>query len=139
MLMSAEQSDALRILREAGEYWTVNWRLVKFINDPDNGLKKKEKGSEGLEESIILAYLASKQRYWADKGKLTPDGFFYNSVKSMKDDTTIDVRKQRKAIHNLEKMGLIEMKPLREKGVETKRYFRIHTKQLARCLGIEET
>lgn len=136
--MSADNSDALKLLSSAGDYWIVNWKLVQYINDPDNGFKEKVKGSEGLEESIILGYLASKQRYWADRGKLTSDGFFYCSVKSMQMDTTIEVRKQRKAIHNLEKMKLIELKPIREKGVETKRYFKINTEQLARCLGIEQ-
>ncbi len=137
--MSVNTSDVLKLLSSAGDYWIVNWRLVQFINDPANGLKEKVKGSEGLEESIILGYLASKQRYWADRGKLTHDGFFYNTVKSMQDDTTIYPRTQRKAIRNLEKMGLLEMKPIREKGVETKRYFKINAKQLARCLGIEAT
>lgn len=136
--MSNKKKDARDILIEAGNYWVVNWRLVQYINDPSNGFKEKSKGSEGLEESIILGYLASMQDYWNKRGLLTTDGYFYCTVESMKIQTTLEPRKQRKAIHNLEKMGLIDMKPIREKGVESRRYFKINTDALSKALGIED-
>ena len=137
--MSNKTKDALALLTEAGSYWVVNWKLVQFINDPSNGLKEKSKGSEGLEESIILGYLASMQQYWNKRGLLTSDGYFYCTVESMKEQTTLEARKQRKAIRTLIKMGLIDMKPIREKGVESKRYFKINTDVLSKALGIEDT
>lgn len=131
------KDDPLKVLANGRDFWMVNWNLVQFINDPANGLKTKTKGSEGLEEAVILSYLCSKQNYWAGKDRLTADGFFYNSINTMQKDTSIEPRKQRKALHTLKTMGLIEMKPIREKGVETKRYFRVNTENLARSLGVK--
>ena len=83
----------------------------------------------GLENAVVYSELVSKYKYFVDKRELTKDGFFYNTVDNFRYDTTLTDKRQRKAIKQLEKLGLIET-DLR--GLPPKRHFRINpdTKKL---------
>ena len=93
--------EGLNVLAEYGSYWMVNWKLVQYFN--------------GFDEAITLAYLCSMQNRFAGS-----DGSFYRTIPSMKGDTTLDGRRQRKAINNLLALGLIESKSF---GMPKTRHF----------------
>lgn len=98
-----EKDKALHTLVAAGCYWTVNWRMVKAFGR--------------IDEALVLAYLCSMQRIFGNQ-----HGVFYRTVESMKNDTFLDVRRQRKAIKNLAELRLIETRVF---GLPKKRYFRV--------------
>lgn len=77
----------------------------------------------GLHEALLLGELASEYEYWADKGQITEDGFFFSTVDNVKENTTLSDRQQRAAINTLKKKGVLEVKL---KGTPPKRYFKIN-------------
>ena len=102
-------NDALDVLSSAGDYWIVNWRLVQACG--------------GFEEAVIVAYLSSMQNYWIERHQLDSDGMFFCTVNTMRQQTTIEARKQRKVLKRLQGMGIITMK---NKGIPAKRYLRVN-------------
>ena len=92
--MSADNSDALKELQKAKNYWMVNWRMVQKLGS--------------LEEAVILGYLCSMQDYWSKRGKLLEGKWFFCTTDEMRKQTTIEPRKQREAIKRLESYGFIE-------------------------------
>lgn len=91
----------------------------------------------GLNEAILYSELVSKYKYFKNKDQLTPDGYFFNTVDNLEDDTCLSGKQQRPCIKKLEKLNLIEMKV---QGLPSKRYFKINLdiQPLLRCLSNEE-
>ena len=77
----------------------------------------------GLHEAILLGELASEYDYWEAQGQITEDGFFYSTVENIKENTTLSDSQQRKAINNLVKAGVLDVKL---KGIPAKRFFKIN-------------
>ena len=63
----------------------------------------------GLNETVLLADLISKEQYFIDNNKMT-DEWFFNTAKNIQADTTLTSHQQRKAIKNLKSLGIIETK-----------------------------
>jgi len=78
----------------------------------------------GLPSAILYSELISKYLYFSKKGTLNKDGYFFNTVENMQEDTCLSDYHQREAIGDLKKLGLIDCKV---KGVPPKRYFKILT------------
>jgi hypothetical protein len=76
----------------------------------------------GLHEAIIFSELLSKYNYFKDKEQLDDHGYFYNTADHLRRDTTLSPKQQRKAIKQLEELGLIKT---HLHGVPAKRYFKI--------------
>ncbi len=87
----------------------------------------------GLEEALILGELSSEYDYWIKRGELD-DGWFFSTVENIENNTTLNDYKQRKAIDNLIKMNIIEVKV---KGLPAKRYFKINEEQVIKLLNIK--
>lgn len=78
--------------------------------------------SLGRDEADLYAELLSRNNYFENRGELTEDGYFFNTVISLYVKTSINARHQRLAIANLRKHGLIDF-VLR--GAPPKRYFKM--------------
>jgi len=78
--------------------------------------------SIGLHESIIYAELVSRFSYFSDRGNLTEDGYFYNTISDLQSGTGLGEKPQRVAIKNLETLGLIDID---RRGMPPKRHFAI--------------
>ena len=76
----------------------------------------------GLNETIIYSELLSRYCYFNNRGELTTDGYFFNTVKDLEDGTTLNDYSQRKAIKKLEELGLIKCD---KRDIPAKRYFKI--------------
>ena len=76
----------------------------------------------GLDAAIMFSELISRQKYFADKGQLTKDGFFFNTVEDIEEATTLSKYQQSKAIKKLVELQLIKHK---NQGLPQKRYFKI--------------
>ena len=76
----------------------------------------------GLDCAVLYSELASKYKYFKAKGQLTEDGFFFNTVDNLKDDTCLSDYQQRECIKKLKKLGLVDN---RVQGLPAKRYFKI--------------
>jgi hypothetical protein len=76
----------------------------------------------GLNETVLLADLISKEQYFIDNKQLN-EGWFFNTAKNIQVDTTLTSHKQRKAIKNLKSLGILETK---RKGIPAKQYFKIN-------------
>lgn len=100
-------------------YIAVNKKVIRLV---------------GLEEAIILGELCSEYTYWRNENKLE-DGMFYCTVENMEENTGLSIHKQRKAINNLESMGVISIV---KKGLPAKRYIKINTSRLIELLDCEE-
>ena len=92
-------------------------RADAFINS-----NKSLRWALGIHEADIYAELLSRHFYFESRGELTVDGYFFNTVKSLRAGTAIDCKAQNKAIKNLRKIGLIDV-ILRD--APPKRYFKI--------------
>ena len=76
----------------------------------------------GINEAILYSELLSRWYYFRERGQLTEDGFFFNTVKDLEDGTALSDYQQRRALNSLKEKGLIEMEV---RGIPAKRYFRI--------------
>ena len=86
----------------------------------------------GIDEAIMIGELASEYDYWDSKEQLDEDGFFYSTVENVEENTTLTKYKQKKALDNLQKLGLVEVK---RKGLPAKRYIKINEEQLMGILS----
>lgn len=80
----------------------------------------------GLEEAVLLGELSSEYEYWRAQDKLD-DGWFYSTVENVEENTTLTKYKQKKALDNLQRMGILEVQ---RKGIPAKRYIRINEGKL---------
>ena len=99
-------------------YIAVNKSLIKIV---------------GLEETIILGELASECEYWQSKD-LLEDGYFYSTIENVEHNTSLTEYKQRKALNNLKKQEIIDIKI---KGIPAKRYIKINEEQVIKLLNIQ--
>lgn len=97
----------LDLLRSDGSI-VINKKLAKLI---------------GLNEAIIYGELVSRYCYFEDKNQLTEDGYFFNTIESLQEATSLNEYSQRKAIRALIEYGLIFQEV---RGVPAKRYFKIN-------------
>jgi hypothetical protein len=77
----------------------------------------------GIDAAIMYSELISKQKYFADRGQLTEDGYFFNTVENMQEDTTLTKYQQSKAIKKLVTLNLIFQV---NRGLPQKRFFKIN-------------
>ena len=78
----------------------------------------------GLNETVLLADLISKEQYFKEKeySNYEMGGWFFNTAKNIQDDTTLTSHQQRKAVKNLKSLGIIETKLI---GIPAKQHFKI--------------
>ncbi len=77
----------------------------------------------GLNEAILYCELVSRLIYFNDRGRLTKDGYFFNTINDLQAGTSLTEYQQRRALNRLEKLGLIST---RLQGMPAKRHFRIN-------------
>ena len=102
-------------------------------------INKRLARSLGIDAAIMYSELASKYKYFKNKDELTKDGFFFNTVDNMQEDTTLSKYQQNKALKVLCKIGLINQV---NRGLPQKRYFKIvnDLELLNECLkGVDMT
>lgn len=103
--MAMQSKDtALKTLVDAGDYWVVNWRIVKYFG--------------GVDEAILIGYFCSMQKLYGNDVDA-----FYRTIPCVAADTTFEARRQRKAIKNLKDIGVLETA---NAGLPRKRYFRVN-------------
>ena len=68
----------------------INFKLVQSI---------------GLDETILLGYIHSKQLYFCGKNELTKEGYFYQYREDIAKNTSITFKRQKKAFDHLEELG----------------------------------
>ena len=84
-------------------------KLHEFLRDTGSiSVNKKLAKGIGLHEAIFYSELASKYKYFKDRGQLSEGGYFYNTIENMKEDTTLSKYQQDKAIKSLVKFDLID-------------------------------
>jgi len=96
----------LELLRADGSI-TVNKALIHAI---------------GLNEAVLFCELLSRYNYFAERGQLDENGYFFNTQDDLQSGTGLGEKPQRTAISNLKSKGLIDYKL---KGLPAKRYFKI--------------
>lgn len=88
----------------------------------------------GLHEAVLLGELASEYEYWAERGQITEDGYFYSTVENVKENTTLSDKQQRSAIKKLKEKGVLSVKL---KGQPPKRFFKIDENAILKLLSGE--
>lgn len=88
----------------------------------------------GLDEAVIFGELCSKYDYRETRGELDENGFFYCTVEDLEENTALSDHKQRKAINNLVKIGLVEQVT---KGLPRKRFFKINENAVLKIFDIQ--
>lgn len=76
----------------------------------------------GINESTLYSELLSRKGYFAERGTLTDDGFFFNTARDLHAGTGISEKRQRLAIKNLVNAGLVQVEL---RGLPAKRFFKI--------------
>lgn len=111
-------------------YWQVNKAIARSIG-----------GRAGRDAALLLADLLSKEYYYATRGELRDDDYFYNSQEAIERDTTMSPYEQQKIIHVLEHHRLITTK-IAKAGYNgaTLKHFKIHHSRILKILdsGIEK-
>lgn len=103
--------------------------VTKIINDillKSGGsiiVNKNLASNIGLDAAIFYSELCSKYKYFSQKKKLDKDGYFFNTVENMKNDTSLSDYRQREAIKKLKELGLI---CYQIKGLPARRYFKVN-------------
>ena len=93
-------------------------------------------GLEGnLYEAFLLSRLLNLYSYFSNN-KLLQDGWFFQTVDDIADNCGISEAKQRHALQNLQKRGLIEMKL---KGSPPKRHFKVDVDKVVGLFNITKT
>ena len=100
----------------------INIVLDLLRSDGSIILNKKMIKVLGLEATALYSELLSRYKYFSDKGQLTDDGFFYNTIEDIEEVTALSDYQQRKIISKLVKLELLETKVM---GIPAKRYFKI--------------
>lgn len=85
----------------------------------------------GIEEAIMLGELASEYDYWENNDKLE-EGWFFSTVENVEENTTLTKYKQKKALDNLQKIGVLEVQ---RKGIPAKRYIKINEEKVFEILS----
>jgi hypothetical protein len=99
-----ERKSTLRKLLSSSAFLVLNINLAKAL---------------GINEALLIHFLIYKEEYWEQQNKLN-DGGFYCTHEDIKDKTTLSSFQQRKALSNLTKLGILEIK---FKGLPAKNYF----------------
>ena len=84
----------------------------------------------GLKASILLADLISKEEYFIANGMT--DGWFFNTIGNIYEDTTLTAYQQRKAVKTLKNHNIIETEL---RGIPAKQYFKINEQQVIKFLN----
>lgn len=87
-----------------------------------------------MEEAVVLGELASEYAYWEEQKRLDGEGFFFSTIENIEDNTGLKEKRQKTAIQNLVKEGLVEVKL---KGLPAKRHFKISAEKLSTILSIK--
>lgn len=98
-------------------YWQVNKKIALEV---------------GLEATILLSDLISKEKYFSTRGELQKEEWFFNQQEQIEKDTTLSQHKQRKAIKILKEKGWINTKI---SGLPAKQYYKINYSQLLNFLN----
>jgi len=81
----------------------------------------------GIDASLILSDFISKYDYFRGKNQLDYEGYFFNKMESIEEDTTIPPYRQKKAIEILLKENLISLK---KEGMPAKFYYKINIEEI---------
>lgn len=92
----------------SNNYWALNKTVVRAL---------------GIEASLILTVLTEAESMMSDE-----DGWFFQTIETIEEITTIKRHRQDISIKLLAELGILEQK---NKGVPMKRYFRINYDKLA--------
>ena len=99
-------------LLSSSAYFVLNKELIKKI---------------GIEPTLLLSDLISKEEYFIERNMLV-DGYFFNTLENLTTDTTMSPHKLRNAFEILIKKGFIKTKL---SGIPAKRHIKIfHDKLL---------
>src|SRR5699024_7969669 len=71
-------------------------------------VNKKLSHAIGIEPAIMYSELISKQIYFDNRDELTGDGYFFNTVENMKEDTALSKYQQSKSIKKLKELNIIK-------------------------------
>ena len=97
--------------------------IKKMLNDDGFiSCNKKLAWRIGMRATILYSELLSRFIYFKNKGKLTRDGFFFNTIPDLQKATTLTGKQQRKEMKQLKKLGLVEQN---NRGMPKIRYFKI--------------
>lgn len=77
----------------------------------------------GLDAAIFYSELCSKYKYFCQRKELDKNGYFFNTVENMKNDTFLSDYRQREAINKLKELGLIYYQ---RRGISALRYFKVN-------------
>jgi hypothetical protein len=102
----------LDLLRADGSI-TINKRLIQKIKCPL--------------AAMMFSELASRYCYFRDRGRLTKEGYFFNTVADIEEATCITRRQQDAAVKLLTGLGIIEMRVM---GIPATRHFRFTEKNI---------
>jgi len=86
----------------------------------------------GLNATVLLADLISKEGYFTERKGLV-DGMFFNTYKNIQLDTTLTEGKQKTAIQMLRDKGLITTRLM---GMPAKTHFKIHENKILEILNL---
>lgn len=94
--------------------------IINFIRaDGSIVVNKNLARNIGIDCAIMYSEIVSKYLYFHERGQLTEDGYFFNTVDNLEFDTCLSSYQQREAIKKLQKYGLIKVD---RRGLPAKRY-----------------
>ena len=86
----------------------------------------------GMECAVLLSELCYRRQYLDRADKLQEDGYFYATVESVEDATTLSEHLQRKHLNTLQSMGIVKFE---RRGLPSKRFIYIDEQALNELLS----
>lgn len=107
------------------EMWDLNLSLEPFMDESYIRYPIALAHTLWINETILIKDLLSKRSYFLKKWELK-NGYFYNSVKNVQEDTTLTKKQQLKSIKVLQDVKLLSV----QLGHDNTRYFCINVESL---------
>ncbi len=107
------------------EMWDLNLSLEPFMDESYIRYPIALAHTIWINETILIKDLLSKRTYFLKKWELR-NGYFYNSVKNVQEDTTLTKKQQLKSIKKLNDLQLLSV----QLGHDNTRYFCINVESL---------
>lgn len=93
-------------------HWIINKKMARTI---------------GITDTLLLADLISKHKYFLTRGQLDDDGFFYNTQENIEKDTSLSDYQQLKIIKKLIALEFITTK---KRGLPAKLYYKLNFEKI---------
>jgi hypothetical protein len=112
-------SEIIKKLLDSGNYITINKTIIKKL---------------GLLEAVLLGDFINKYSYFSNRGMLTEDDEFFNTIENIINDTGITKNQLKQTTQTLIDYNILSVK---KKGIPAKNYYKLYFNKIEKLFTSE--